>query len=73
MLLQIILIMEILQVFTLVQVVLWMNLLRNPSCDEVGYNEDGSWDHDAYWECQPEEYRNSNVQILGIFSFGIAA
>ena len=47
--------------------------LRNPSCDEVGYNEDGSWDHDAYWECQPEEYRNSNVQILGIFSFGIAA
>ena len=47
--------------------------LRNSACDEVGYQEDGSWDHDAYWNCQPEEYRNSNVNILGIFAFGIEA
>ena len=38
--------------------------------DEVGYDaETDTWDHDAYWECQPEAYRNSNVQILGIFAF----
>ena len=48
--------------------------LRDASCDEVGYDaETDTWDHDAYWECQPEAYRNSNVQILGIFAFGIAA
>ena len=32
-----------------------------------------NWDGDAYWNCQPEEYRNSNVKILGIFAFGISA
>lgn len=48
--------------------------LRDESCDEVGYDaETDTWDHDAYWNCQPEEYRNSNVQILGIFAFGISA
>ena len=48
--------------------------LRDESCDEVGYDEENdTWDHDAYWNCQPEEYRNSNVNILGIFAFGIAA
>ena len=47
--------------------------LRDSACDEVGYQEDGSWDHDAYWNCQPEAYRNSNVNILGIFAFGIEA
>ena len=48
--------------------------LRDESCDEVGYDEEtDTWDHDAYWNCQPEEYRNSNVQILGIFAFGISA
>jgi hypothetical protein len=36
-----------------------------------GYNENGDWDHDAWWACQSEEFRNSNVNILGIFSFGI--
>jgi len=48
--------------------------LRDESCEEVGYDEEtDTWDHDAYWECQPEAYKNSNVNILGIFSFGIAA
>jgi hypothetical protein len=47
--------------------------LENPECNDVGYNEDGDWDHDAWWACQSEEFRNSNVNILGIFSFGIEA
>ena len=47
--------------------------LRDDSCDEIAQGEDGEWDHDAWWECQPEEFRNSNVQILGIFAFGIAS
>ena len=47
--------------------------LRDSACDEVGYQADGTWDHDAYWQCQPEAYRNSSVNILGIFAFGIEA
>ena len=47
--------------------------LEDPSCNEVGYNENGDWDHDAWWECQPQEFKESNVNILGIFSFGIEA
>ena len=47
--------------------------LRDDSCDEIAQGEDGEWDHDAWWECQPEEFRNSSVQILGIFAFGISA
>ena len=38
--------------------------LRNPECDGI----EGDW-----WECQSEEYRNSNTTILGIFSFGISS
>ena len=38
--------------------------LRNPDCDGLS---------DGWWECQSEEYRNSNTTILGIFSFGISA
>ena len=27
-------------------------------CDEVAYDaENDSWDHDAWWECQPEAYQ----------------
>ena len=40
--------------------------LRDPDCD----NE---IDGNSWWECQPEEYRNSHVNILGIFSFGISS
>ena len=47
--------------------------LENPECNDVGYNENGDWDHDAWWACQSEEFRNSSVNILGIFSFGIEA
>ncbi|MEL1226655.1 MAG: hypothetical protein VW963_07915 [Candidatus Neomarinimicrobiota bacterium] len=48
--------------------------LRNDDCDEVAYDaENDSWDHDAWWECQPEAFRNSNVNVLGIFAFGISA
>ena len=47
--------------------------LRDDSCDEVAYKDDGTFDGDAYWNCQPEAFRNSNVSILGIFSFGIEA
>ena len=47
--------------------------LRDDSCDEVAYQDDGSYDGDAWWNCQPEAFRNSNVSILGIFSFGIEA
>ena len=38
--------------------------LRNPDCDGI----DGDW-----WECQSQAYRDSNTQVLGIFSFGISA
>jgi hypothetical protein len=47
--------------------------LRDDSCDEIASNEDGSWDHDAWWACQPEEFKNSQVDILGIFAFGISS
>lgn len=40
--------------------------LRDPACDNAV-------DGNSWWECQPEEYRNSHVNILGIFSFGISA
>ena len=38
--------------------------LRNPDCDGI----DGDW-----WECQSQEYRDSNTQVLGIFAFGISS
>ena len=47
--------------------------LRDDSCDEVAEKEDGTWDHDAWWECQPDAFKNSNVNILGIFAFGISS
>lgn len=47
--------------------------LEDEACQEVGYQDDGSWDHEAWWDCQPEEYKNSNVSILAIFAFGIEA
>ena len=40
--------------------------MRDPDCD----NE---IDGNSWWECQPEEYRNSHVNILGVFSFGISS
>lgn len=46
--------------------------LRDDTCDLTSVNADGSWNHDAWWACQPEAFRNSNVQILGIFAFGIS-
>lgn len=36
--------------------------LRNPECDGLT---------DGWWECQSEEYRNSSVNVLGVFAFGI--
>jgi hypothetical protein len=47
--------------------------LRDDSCDDVAIDENGDWDHDAWWECQPEDFKNSNVSIIGIFAFGIDA
>lgn len=38
--------------------------LRDPECDGLT---------DGWWECQPEEYRNSSVNVLGVFAFGIQA
>ena len=38
--------------------------LRDPECDGI----EGDW-----WECQPQEYRDSSTQVLGIFSFGISS
>ena len=37
--------------------------LRDDSCDGA----------EDWWECQPQAYRDSNTQILGIFSFGISS
>ena len=36
--------------------------LRDPNCDGA----------EDWWECQPQEYRDSNTSILGIFAFGIS-
>ena len=47
--------------------------LQDPTCDDVALKEDGSWDHEAWWACQPQEFKDSQVNILGIFSFGIEA
>ena len=38
--------------------------LRNPDCDGI----EGDW-----WECQSQEYRDSDTQVLGIFAFGISS
>ena len=45
--------------------------LRDSRCDEQSYldaNHGGDW-----WQCQPESYRNSSTDVLGIFAFGISA
>ena len=46
--------------------------LYDPTCDEQAYDSNGNWDGDAFWNCQPQAYRDSEVQILGIFAFGIS-
>jgi|TARA_B110000881_G_scaffold183243_1_gene170375 hypothetical protein len=45
--------------------------LRDERCDDQSYldaNHGGDW-----WQCQPELYRNSSTEVLGVFAFGISA
>lgn len=37
--------------------------LRDPNCDGA----------EDWWECQPQAYKDSSTEILGIFAFGITA